>query len=235
MRRVIRISGTALAAAGLLAAAWAFTVWQWQDPFTALYTSHQQQSLESEYRRSEAAYVPPIRVEPSVPVPIQKRRIQQAAARYRMQLERGDAVGRLRVPRLGLDAIVVEGTDSATLTKGPGRFTKSYVPGEGELIYIAGHRTTYGAPFAHIDRLREGDEVRLEVPYGTFVYRVSSHVIVPANDVARLQSSGREEIALQACHPRFFASERYIVYARPVSVKPRGGEAYAVGRGEALS
>ena len=235
MRRLIRLAGTALAAAGLLAAAWAFTVWQWQDPFTALYTSHQQQSLESAYHRSEAAYVPPVRVEPSVPVPIQKRRIQQAAARYRMQLERGDAVGRLHVPRLGLDAIVVEGTDSATLTKGPGRFTKSYVPGEGELIYIAGHRTTYGAPLAHIDRLRQGDEVRLEVPYGTFLYRVTSHVIVPANDVARLQSSGREEIALQACHPRFFASERYIVYARPVSVKPRGSEVYAVGRGEAIS
>jgi sortase A len=235
MRRVLRIAGTAMAAAGLLAAAWAFTVWQWQDPFTALYTSHQQQNLESEYIRSEAAYVPPIRVESSVPVPIQMRRIRRAAARYRMQLERGDAVGRLHVPQLGLDAIVVEGTDSATLTKGPGRYIKSYVPGEGELIYIAGHRTTYGAPLARIDQLREGDEVRLEVPYGTFVYRVSSRVIVPASDVERLESSGREEIALQACHPRFFASERYIVYARPVSVKPRGGSVYAVGRGEALS
>jgi sortase A len=235
MRRVLRIAGTAMAAAGLLAAAWALTVWQWQDPFTALYTSHQQQNLESEYLRSEAAYVPPIRVEPSVPVPAQMRRIRQAAARYRLQLARGDAVGRLHVPRLGLEAIVVEGTDSATLTKGPGRYIKSYVPGEGELVYIAGHRTTYGAPFARIDQLREGDEVRLEVPYGTFVYRVSSHVIVPASDVERLESSGREEIALQACHPRFFASERYIVYARPVSVKPRGGSVYAVGRGEALS
>ena len=235
MRRALRIAGTALAAAGLLAAAWAFTVWRWQDPFTALYTSHQQQNLESTYRRSEAAYVPPVRVEPSVPVPVQMRRVRQAAARYRMQLERGDAVGRLHVPRLDLDAIVVEGTDSATLTKGPGRYTKSYVPGEGELIYIAGHRTTYGAPLARIDRLREGDEVRLEVPYGTFVYRVSSHVIVPASDIERLESSGREEIALQACHPRFFATERYIVYARPVSVKPRGGSVYAAGRGEALS
>jgi sortase A len=233
VRRALRITGTAIAAAGLLAAAWAFTVWQWQDPFTALYTSHQQQNLESEYRRSEAAYVPPVRVD--VPVAIQQRRIRQAAARYRLQLQRGDAVGRLRVPRLGLNAIVVEGTDSATLTKGPGRYIKSYVPGEGELIYIAGHRTTYGAPLARIDRLREGDEVRLEVPYGTFVYRVSSRVIVPANDVERLESAGREEIALQACHPRFFASERYIVYARPVSVNPRGGSAYAVGRGEALS
>ena len=165
--------------------------------------------------------MPPVRVEPSVPVPIQRRRIRQAAARYRVQLERGDAVGRLSVPRLDLNAIVVEGTDSATLTKGPGRYTKSYVPGEGELIYIAGHRTTYGAPLARIDRLREGDEVRLEVPYGTFVYRVSSHVIVPASDIERLESSGREEIALQACHPRFFATERYIVYARPVSEAAR--------------
>ena len=68
VRRGLRIAGTAIAAAGLLAAAWAFTVWRWQDPFTALYTSHQQQNLESTYRRSEAAYVPPVRVEPSVPV-----------------------------------------------------------------------------------------------------------------------------------------------------------------------
>jgi sortase A len=115
------------------------------------------------------------------------------------------------------------------LTKGPGRYIPSYVPGEGELIYVAGHRTTYGAPLARIDRLERGDEVRLEVPYGTFVYRVSGHVIVPADDLERLESSGREEVALQACHPRFFASERYIVYARPVSVKPRGGKVYRIG------
>ena len=149
--------------------------------------------------------------------------------------KRARAVGRLRVPRLQLDAIVVEGTESASLAKGPGRYSKSFVPGEGELIYIAGHRTTYGAPLAHIDRLREGDAVTVDVPYGRFVYRVSRHVIVPADDVERLESAGREEIALQACHPRFFASERYIVYARPVSVKPRGGTPYAVGRGKALS
>jgi sortase A len=233
VKRILRIAGTALAAAGLLAAAWAFTVWQWQDPFTALYTSHQQQSLQSEYTREEAAYVPPVRVGPSVPVAVQRRRIHRAATRYREQLERGDAVGRLRVPRLKLDAIVVEGTDGATLTKGPGRYTKSYVPGEGKLIYIAGHRTTYGAPFARIDRLRKGDEVTLDVPYGTFRYRVSSYVIVPADDIGRLESAGREEVALQACHPRFFASERYIVYARPVSVKPRDGTAYLVRPGDA--
>ena len=227
MKRFLRIAGTLLAGAGLLAVAWALTVWQWQDPFTALYTSHQQQSLAAAYERGDAAYVP--LVEPVVhvrTVRVEKRRVARAARRYRAGLETGDAVGRLRIPRLNLNAIVVNGTDGATLTKGPGRYLHSYVPGEGELIYIAGHRTTYGAPFANIQRLRRGDEVTLEVPYGRFVYRVSSIVIVPADDLARLQSPGHEEIALQACHPRFFATERYIVYAKPVSVEPRGGTAY---------
>lgn len=220
MRRSLRVGGTILAAAGLLAAAWALTVWQWQDPFTALYTAHQQRSLETEYVREEADYRPPVSSrKPRDPL----RGIPRAAARYRRQLERGDAVGRITVPRLGLNAILVEGTDHASLTKGPGRYTRSYVPGEGELIYIAGHRTTYGAPLAHINRMRRGDRVTLKVPYGKFVYRVTGHVIVPADDVARLQSTGREEIALQACHPRFFATQRYIVYAKPVSITPRGG------------
>jgi sortase A len=226
VKRVLRIGGTLLAGAGLLAAAWSLTVWQWQDPFTALYTSHQQQSLEAAYEHGDAAYLPATRVR--APVRVQRRRVARAAHRYRAKLKTGDAVGRLRVPRLHLNAIVVNGTDGATLTKGPGRDQRSYVPGEGELIYIAGHRTTYGAPFANIQRLRKGDEVTLEVPYGRFVYRVSSSAIVPATDLARLRSSGREEIALQACHPRFFATERYIVYARPVSVLPRGGTVYRV-------
>ena len=220
MRRSLRVGGTILAAAGLLAAAWALTVWRWQDPFTALYTAHQQRNLETEYVREEANYRPPvIRRKPRDPL----QGIRRAATRYRRQLERGDAVGRITVPRLDLNAIVVEGTDHASLTKGPGRYTRSYVPGEGELIYIAGHRTTYGAPLAHINRIRKGDRVTLKVPYGKFVYRVTGHVIVPADDVARLQSTGHEEIALQACHPRFFATQRYIVYAKPVSVTPRGG------------
>jgi sortase A len=224
VKRVLRTAGTLLAGAGLLAGAWAFTVWQWQDPFTALYTSHQQHGLAVAYTREAAAYVSPVRKHGSVRA--ERRAISRAARRYRTSLGIGDAVGRLRVPRLGLNAIVVNGTDSETLTKGPGRYRGSYVPGEGELIYIAGHRTTYSAPFAQIQRMRKGDEVTLEVPYGRFVYRVSSSVIVPADDLARLRSPGYEEIALQACNPRFFATERYIVYAKPVSVEPRGGTPY---------
>ena len=119
--------------------------------------------------------------------------------------------------------ILVNGTDDATLKKGPGRDLRTYMPGEGQLIYIAGHRTTYLAPFAHIEKMRVGDAITLEVPYGTFRYRIFRKRIVTADDLAVLHSHGREVVVLQACHPRFFATHRYLVYARLARVEPRGG------------
>lgn len=95
------------------------------------------------------------------------------------------------------------------------------MPGEGELVYIAGHRTTYGAPLSEIDRLEPGDPISVELPYGTVEYRVTGHRIVDDNDLSVLESRGREELVLQACHPRFFSSQRYLVYARPVSLTAR--------------
>ena len=132
------------------------------------------------------------------------------------------------MPRLGLNMILVNGTDHETLQKGPGRDLRTFMPGEGKLIYIAGHRTTYLAPFSHIDSLRPGDPVTLELPYATFVYRVVSHRIVASNDLSVLESHGREVLVLQACHPRFFATHRYLAYARPIRVEPRVGPAYSV-------
>jgi sortase A len=112
--------------------------------------------------------------------------------------------------------VFVQGTDTESLKKGPGHYAKSFLPDEGELIYVAGHRTTYAAPFSRIDRLRRGDTVIVEMPYGTFRYRVTGHRIVKSTDVSVLRSRHREVLALQACHPRFFASHRYIAYAKPV-------------------
>ncbi len=116
--------------------------------------------------------------------------------------------------------VLLNGTSSTTLKQGPGLDGRTYMPGQGQLVYIAGHRTTYGAPFAHIDRLRAGDNVVIDMPYGRFRYRVTRWVIVPADDLGRLRSRGREQIALQACHPRFSASQRYIVYAVPTGASP---------------
>jgi sortase A len=225
LKRSVRIAGTGLIVAGVLMLAWVLVVWRWQDPFTALYTHWKQHQLAHSYEQRFATYHPR-EVSRSESVAAEMRAIEREARRYRLDSHRGQPIGRIRVPRLGLKMILVNGTDHSTLRKGPGRDLRTYMPGEGQLIYIAGHRTTYLAPFAHIDKIRMGDSVTLEVPYGTFGYRVFRRRIVDANDLAVLHSKGREVVALQACHPRFFATNRYIVWARLVEVQPRGGHAF---------
>jgi sortase A len=195
MKRLARISGTLLIAAGALTLVWVVVVWRWQDPFTAVYTHFQQERLARAYGRA---------------------------------LRPGDAVGRLKIGRIGLNMIVVQGTSHETLKRGPGHYVGSGLPGEGHLIYIAGHRTTYLAPFAYIDDIRRGDYVELQVPYGTFTYRVVRHYVVRDSQVSVLRDHGREILRLQACHPRFFATHRYIVDAKLVGVAPRGASPFTV-------
>ena len=225
MRRFARITGTLLAIAGVAVLVWVVVVWRWQDPFTALYTTWRQHQLSDSYKRKAEAYqAPPVKSGASLAATTVQIRAQ--ARRYRLTAKRGEGIGRIRIPRLGLNMVFVEGTDDASLRKGPGRDRRTYMPGEGQLVYIAGHRTTYLAPFAHIERLKSGDPVTLEVPYGTFTYRVFKHRIVLANNLSVLRSHGHEVVELQACHPRFFASHRYIAYARLVRVSPRGAPAF---------
>ena len=226
---MIRRLGTLIMLVGLGLLAWCATVYFWKDPFTTAYTAWQQRELASgfdartvEWRELHPAPKPPppkpkpepeAEPEPDVLAPARARR--QARA-YRAATDEGDAIARLEIPRLGLDVVVVNGTEADDLRRGPGRHLETYMPGERELVYIAGHRTTYGAPFSDIDDLRPGDRVIVEVPYGTFEYRVTGHRIVSQYEISVLRTRHREELALQACHPRFFASHRYIVYARPV-------------------
>jgi sortase A len=216
-RAFIRLLGWILLCAGVLVIAWGLVIWRWGDPVTGAYTAWQQHRLDGQYARLVETYKPPAQVSPSETPAERRRALRLAAVRFRERAEQGSAIGRLHVGRLGLDMVLLNGTDTGTLKKGPGRDARTYMPGEGQLVYIAGHRTTYGAPFAHIDRMKRGDLVILEMPYGRFRYRVTSSVIVPADDLARLKSHGRELIALQACHPRFSARERYIVYAAPAA------------------
>jgi sortase A len=220
MRRFSRPLGTLLIAAGLATLAWAFVVWAWQDPFTNIYTRYQQRGLAQSYDRLAAAYKPLAATGASAVAT--KRELRAEAARFRRSARKGEGIGRIKVPRLGINMILVNGTDSATLTKGPGRDPRTFMPGQGQLVYIAGHRTTYLAPFSHIDSMRAGDEVTLSMPYATLVYRVTGHRIVTATNLTVLKSHGVEQLALQACHPRFFATHRYIVYAKLASVQMHG-------------
>jgi len=236
MRRVARITGTAMIVLGVAAVAWVVLVWQWQDPFTALYTKYEQHKLASRFAHRFAEYKPPATVRPvttapdgSVSVDAERARVRAEATAYRRTLHEGEPVGRMIVPRLGLKSIVINGTAHDDLTKGPGRDLSTYMPGQNELIYVAGHRTTYLAPFAHIDSLRPGDKITFVLPYATFEYEVTGHRIVPADDLAVLKTHHHEQLILQACHPRFFATHRYLAYAKLVRVEPRSGPPYTVG------
>jgi sortase A len=223
MHRYVRVLGTFLAVAGALTLLWALLVWQWQDPFTALYTKWKQHELASQYDKQAHSFQGSIS---NGSLGTERKSIARTAKRYRASAKRGQAIGRLRVPRMGVNMILVNGTDHDTLKKGPGRDRRTFMPGENRLVYIAGHRTTYLAPFSHIDAIRPGDRVTIEVPYGTFIYRATRHRIVKATDLSVLQSPRHEVLELQACHPRFFASHRYIAYAQLIRVEPRGGTPY---------
>jgi len=227
VRRWVRIAGTVMLALGVLTGAWVFVVWQWKDPFTSLYTLWQQHKLEDQYDDLKQAWG---RGESATELASVRANLAAEAARYRRATHRGQAIGRIRVPKLGLNMTVVDGTDDGSLRKGPGRDLRTYMPGQAELVYIAGHRTTYLAPFAHIEKLRRGDSIVLDVPYATFQYVVTGWTIVPADDVARLRSHGREVVTLQACHPRFFATQRYLVYGKPVTVQLADGRTYRYRR-----
>ncbi|MGZ4337989.1 MAG: sortase [Gaiellaceae bacterium] len=223
MRGRVHLLGTLLAVAGVLVLGWALLVWQWQDPFTALYTTWKQHQLASQYDKRARTFTTTI----SGPtVKAERASIAREAKRYRLSSKRGQVIGRIRVPRMGINMLLVNGTDHDTLKKGPGRDGRTFMPGEDRLIYIAGHRTTYLAPFSHIDRLRRGDRVTIEVPYATFIYAVTRHRIVKSTDLSVLRSPRHELVELQACHPRFFATHRYIAYAKLLRVEPRGAKPY---------
>ena len=224
MRKASRIFGSLLIVAGVLTLAWVVVVWRWQDPFTALYTHFEQARLSNTYeKRANAFHARPTHGDL---VSVQRQVASEARA-YQRTLRTGDPVGRLHIGRIGLNMVVVQGTDHESLKKGPGHYVRSGLPGEGQLIYIAGHRTTYLAPFATINNIRVGDYIRFELPYGTFTYRATRHYVVADNAIAALKDTGTEILRLQACHPRFFATHRYLVDATLVGVAPRGGTAYS--------
>jgi sortase A len=223
VRRWIHLLGTLLAVAGVLTLLWCLVVWRWQDPFTALYTKWKQHQLASQYEKRTRSFEPSIS---GVTVAAERESIAREAKRYRTSSMQGEVIGRLRVPRMGLNMLLVNGTDHDTLKKGPGRDKRTFMPGENRLVYIAGHRTTYLAPFSHIEKLQSGDRITIEVPYGTFIYAVTRHRIVTSTDLSVLRSPRHELVELQACHPRFFASHRYIAYAQLLRVEPRGAKPY---------
>jgi len=106
-----------------------------------------------------------------------------------------------------------EGTDAETLRSGPGHYPGTDLPGQGGTVGIAGHRTTYQAPFRKNEQLRRGDEIVVSMPYGDFVYLVGRQAVVSPTDAHVLDSGRRERLVLTACHPLYSDAQRLIVFA----------------------
>jgi len=218
-RRFFRRLGLVIATVGVLLIAWAFFIFFFGDPITALYQDWRQHQMAGQLNKEFRQF------RPQTPLSSQKNgqpsvaAIRAAALRFSHQARAGQPIGRIEIPRIGISKVVVNGTDwGADLSRGPGRYPQSSWPGLGKVTAIAGHRTTFGAPFRRIDELARGNRIRLLMPYGTFTYRVFAHEVVPSNDWSILHKRGFDTLVLSACHPLYSASHRWIVFARLLSV-----------------
>ena len=191
MRAVLRFVASVMIVSGSLLISDAGVTLLWQEPVSWFLANRQQAKLE------DALAAAPRRV-------------------YARQPLKGDAIGRITIPSIGVSEFVVEGTDTANLRKGPGHYPSTPLPGEPGTAAIAGHRTTYGAPFRHLDELRPGRQVAVDLPYGRFVYRVERIRIVDDQDLSVLRRAGYERLVLTACHPLYSAAERVVAFARLV-------------------
>ena len=155
----------------------------WGDPVTWLWAHWQQRALTSEFHRQQKQFI--VTTPPADPAAA-KTLVRKDAVAFSKSLKEGHAFGRLTIGRIGLSkVVVVQGTTAgveADLSKGPGHYMNTPFPGLGGSVAIAGHRTTFGAWFRHIDEIRDGDFIDLEMPYATFHYKVEMHKIVPNND-----------------------------------------------------
>lgn len=214
MRRTLRAISTVLIVAGVLMIADAGITLAWQEPVSALLARIEQNKLSGQLDKIEAA--PPTRVQQRVlrALDTQRRRIAFLAREARRTAQTGDPIGRIAIPQIGADFVVVQGTDSATLRKGPGHYPSTTFPGLPGTVAIAGHRTTYLAPFRKVDELKHGDRIVLTMPYGRFTYAVERTQIVKPTALWVTRDVGYQRLVLSACHPLYSAAQRIIVFAR---------------------
>jgi len=217
MARLIRILSIALVTAGLVLFVEVGLTLLYKEPLSSIYAAVQQGKAESQLDDTEASYPNPAARRAVERIRSRKLRMTTLARRFAKRIDEGEAIGRLRAPDMGdLDVIVIQGTDTASLQKGPGHFPETPLPGEGSTVGIAGHRTTYGAPLRYADSVERGDRIVLEMPYGTIFYRVQKTEIVDPTDVWVVDDVGYERLVLTTCHPLYSADQRLIVFAKAV-------------------
>jgi sortase A len=204
----------------------------WQEPFSALYAKLRQDHLSGALAKVERAAPTAVEEQTLVNLADVRRRVAFLAGGLEGRAKDGSPVGRIRIPRIGASFVVVKGTSTSDLESGPGIYGETVFPGMAGTTAIAGHRTTYLAPFRHVDQLRAGSRIMLNMPYAHFIYTVIGKQVVAPTDVrAAVGNVGYSRLVLSACTPLFSASKRLLVYARLTRTVPVGaGRAPAAQR-----
>jgi sortase A len=210
-RRVVDILGRVLIAAGVLLLLFtAYQIWG-----TSIQESHAQNALRSQLQQetdnhqirhalTEAAAPNGLPTGPPVTAP------------RTADPSEGQPIGDIRIPVIGIDQVVVEGTNTPDLRKGPGHYIGTPLPGQGGNASIAGHRTTYGHPFYNLDSVKVGDPIVVTTLQGIFVYDTIKTFIVSPDDTDVIKNLYADLVTLTTCNPRFSASNRLVVQGKLV-------------------
>ncbi len=222
-RRVAKLLAYLMILAGTLAVLDAGVTLVWQEPISALYAKLRQDHLSGALRQIERAAPSPLEKQTLASLGDENRRIAYLAGELERHTRNGSAVGRIVMPLIGASFVMVKGTGTSELESGPGVFPQTGLPGISQTIAVAGHRTTYQAPFRHIDALRRGSRILVEMPYARFTYTVTGERVVAPTDVqAATGKVGYSRIVLSACTPLFSAAKRLLVFARLSRIEPEG-------------
>jgi len=184
----------------------------WQEPVSAAYSSMRQDQASDELKELEDEFGTGDLGNLSLAA--DEAQAAALATRFSRQIGQGDPIGRIKIDDIDANFVFFEGTDTATLQHGPGHYEVTPLPGQPGTVAIAGHRTTYLAPFRKINEIEDGDEIRLEMPYGTFNYIVEKHEIVDPQDVHIIDPVGYDRLVLTACHPLYSAAQRWAIFAK---------------------
>jgi sortase A len=224
-RRALRTLSTVLIISGVLMLSDAGLTLVWQEPVSAVYAKIVQGGLGGDLRELELAKPSSLDLAALRKLATEKRRMAFLARKLRADSKRGAAVGRIKIAKIKANFVVVNGTDAGSLRKGPGIYDDVPFPGAPGTTAIAGHRTTYLAPFRKINKLKRGDEVVVEMPYGIFTYEIEKTRIVKPTALYVIKRVKYDRLVLSACHPLYSAAKRFIVFARLVAAQARGGAA----------
>lgn len=220
-RRTLGALSTVLIVSGLLLLADAGLTVAWQEPLSALYNRLQQGRLSGQLA-DDARKLAPTAVETRAleTLPDARSRIAFAARALDRKVKSGQPIGRIRADTIGLDKVMVAGTDPKVLQRGPGHYPDQPMPGAPGTVAVAGHRTTYGAPFRKVNKLRKGDRIVMEMPYAKVTYAVERLRIVQPTDIWVTNRRKYNRLVLTACHPLYSAAQRIVVFARQVKAEP---------------